>query len=981
MSKPESTAFEKLLGTSERSVVRPAAAILIPAVTVVLAAIVSARMVSDPGLKRVFDNVHWTVAYAAAAALAWVGVRTSSPRDRGPRKWFAWALTFYMTGQVLWDIQVATGHNPFPGPSDICFVLLGPLTGLGLAALLRRDATAAQRRTAALDVAGLSAAVLALTLALYLPKRGDQALLPMVFLVAYPVVLSWAACVGLILVLQLRLVLRRGLVLFMLALLINGALWLEWNSLTLDNALQDGTWYNAIFSIAALMQGTGALLLRIEVSRAPAWERSCEGVLRLLPLLSVVVSALAAIFAYTLPGVPPIVKWSALGGGLVVVLLASVRQSVLLGEHERLIRTESELRATETKYRATIDLMPIPVCITTHPEGKLIELNRAFTQTFGITAESALGKRPSDLGLWARGEDRDRFVATMVGAGQVQGFETEWKASDGSLRPSMVNAAITELDGAPHCVLAVIDIEERKRAESAIVRSEEKYRVLVEQAADGIFISDESGKYVEVNSRGADLLGMSREEIIGLSIADIVATEEIPRVANEVAELHAGLTVKGEWRMKRKDGSVFWAEVTAKALPDGRLQGLVRDISERKQAELAKQQAEEARRTLEQQLRQSQKMEAVGSLAAGIAHDFNNILSAIRGNADLAVLDMEPGHPAAESLREIQKAGRRAAHLVQQIVAFSRPHKASSEIVGLSPVIEEVVRFLRSTLPAAVEISTTFDADAPAVMAEPTQIHQVFVNLCTNASQAMEGRPGKIDISLERRTLPGPVALDLAPGDYACIIVSDTGKGMSAETRERIFEPFYTTKEVGQGTGLGLSVVHNIIKGHGGAITVESKPGEGSTFYIYLPSAVAPSTKLESRRAAVAATALHAVRVFYVDDDEALTYLVTRQLQRRGHDVRAFSSPIEALKLIKSDPSAFDVIVTDFNMPRMSGIKFMNEVLKLRGDVPFILTSGSISDEMRSAAESSGVKYLIQKPDADDELCDAINRIALERAS
>ncbi len=981
MSSPRASVLQKLLGTSDRAVVRPAAMVLIPAGLVVAAAVVAAQVAPGPSLKRLFDNVHWTVSYGAAAVLAWIGVRTATPGEAAAKKWFAWALTFYVFGQVLWDVQVATGWNPFPGPSDVCYVLLGPLTALGLASLMRHGASPAERRTAALDVAGLSAAVLALTLALYLPKRGDQALLPMVFLVAYPVVLSWAACLGLIAILALRLVPRRGAILFLVALLLNGALWLQWNSLTLDNALQDGTWYNATFSLAALMQGVGALLFRVEVSQSRAWERSCEGFLRLLPLITVVVSAVAAVFAYTLPGVPPSVQWSALIGGLVVVLLASVRQSVLLGEHERLIRAERELRTTETKYRATLDLMPIPVCITTHPEGKLVDLNRAFTQMIGVDAAQATGKRPSDLGVWANTQDRDRFVQTLLADGQVQGFETEWKARDGTMRPSMLNAAVTELEGRQHCVLAVIDIDERKRAEAAIKRSEEKYRLLVEQAADGIFIADADGRYEDVNPRGADMLGMSREEIIGLSFFDVVPSEEQSRLAGELSQLRAGRTVKGEWRMKRKGGGVFWAEIIGKQLPDGRLQGLVRDVSDRKQAELAKQQADEARKALELQLRQSQKMEAVGSLAAGIAHDFNNILSAIRGNADLAALDIDPSHPAAESLAEIQKAGRRAAHLVQQIVAFSRPHKPSSDIIGLTPVIEEVVRFLRSTLPAAVEISTSFDDDAPAIRADPTQIHQVVLNLCTNACQAIEGAPGRIDIRVERRTLPGAIALDLPAGEYACIVVRDTGKGMSAETRERIFEPFFTTKDVGQGTGLGLSVVHNIVKSHRGAIHVESAPGSGSTFSVYLPSATAPEKQAKAPRVNAPAAGTSSIRVVYVDDDEALTYLMTRQLKRRGHDVRAFSSPLEALKYMQAEPSSFDVVVTDFNMPRMSGIKLMHEVLKVRRDAPFILTSGSISDVMRAQAERAGVRHLIQKPDSDDELGDAINSIARERAS
>jgi PAS domain S-box-containing protein len=839
--------LEKSLGTSDRALLRAAAFILLPAALVVTAAAIAARLSAEPASKRLFDNVHWTVAYGAAALLAWCGVRADVSDSRGPRSLFAWALSAYFVGQVLWDVQVATGWNPFPGPSDLCFILLGPLSGAGLVALFRRQGSPGQRLPMALDVATLSAAVLALTLGLYLPKQGATEPLPMSFMVAYPVALCWAACVGLIFALTLHLKAQRGWVMFLFALLANGVLWLQWNALTLDGALADGTLYNVLFSVVALVQGTGVLLWKTETSASLSWERLCEGTLRMLPLLSVVLSAASVVVAYTIPGVPPAVKGVALIGGLVVVLLASLRQAVQLGERDRLIQVSA-------------------------------------------------------------------------------------------------------------------------RADRAIRESEERYRVLMEQAADGIFVANDRGVYLEVNARGAEMLGMRPEEIIGLSISDIVLPDEVPRVGTDLVKLNDGSAVQGEWRFRRKDGSFFWGEVTAKRLSDGRLQGLVRDVSERKRAEAE-------RRDLQAQLLQSQKMQAVGSLAAGIAHDFNNMLAAIRGNAELASKDLAQDHPAWIAVEEIRKAGNRAAQLVEQIVAFSKPRQLSSQLVRLPQIVDEVVRLLRSMLPAAVEIKTSYGAALPPVMADPTQIHQVFVNLCTNAWQAMEDGPGVVSIQLERVPESPPASLGLSPGEYVCITVHDDGSGMHAETRDRVFEPFFTTKGVGKGAGLGLAVVHNIIESHHGAIAVESQPGVGTSFRIYLPAApedaVAVSPPPVKRRERSGGW-----RVLYVDDDEALVYLVTRQLQRLGHDVKGFLSPLEVLPVIEKDPYSFDVLVTDYNMPKMSGVKLTQEVRRLRGDAPVILTSGSISDEMRAVAERSGVAYLIQKPDTGDELCEAIERIA-----
>lgn len=698
-----------------------ASAVLVGGLLAVAGAFAVAHVASDVATKRFFDNVHWTVGYGAGAILAWLGVRSASESERRPRLWFAWALTAYFFGQVLWDIQVAVGWNPFPGPSDLLFIALGPLVGAGFVDCLGSGAPRAERRLAALDVAGLTAAALALTLAMYLPRRGDQAVLQMSFLVGYPVVLCWAACTGMVSVLALRLAPHRGWGLMLPAMVMNGALWLEWNARTLDNALDDGSWYNVLFSVTALVLGAGAMQFRAERSHSERWERFCEGVLRLSPLLIVVMSSTAVVLALTLSHVPLSVRRSALFGAVVVTVLAVVRQSVMLRERERLIRAEREV--------------------------------------YSLAA----------------------------------------------------------------------------------------------------------------------------------------------------------------------------------------------------------------------QLRQAQKMEAIGTLAAGIAHDFNNVLSAIRGNADLAMLDLSPNHPVLENIKQIQAASARATQLVQRIVAFSRPREPVMEMMDLSGVITEVVRLLRSALPAGVELRTQLHS-APKVAADPTQIHQVLMNLCTNAWQALEGKPGQISIELTNEEIAGNAGLHLTAGEYALIRVSDTGKGMDDKLRERIFEPFFTTKAPGEGTGLGLSVVHGIVRGHEGAIVVESTPGQGTTFGVYLPRTGAAISDRQPVAQPMLVGKGPPVSLAYIDDEPMLVSLMERQLQTFGFDVVGFASSEEALVAIREAPERFSLVVSDYNMPRMSGLDLARAILKIRPDMRFVVTSGYIDDAMRERATLLGITHLLQKPARLEEIVNVIQQ-------
>ncbi len=384
------------------------------------------------------------------------------------------------------------------------------------------------------------------------------------------------------------------------------------------------------------------------------------------------------------------------------------------------------------------------------------------------------------------------------------------------------------------------------------------------------------------------------------------------------------------------------------------------------------------RQQLEEQLRQSQKMEAIGQLAGGIAHDFNNILAAISGNTELALEDTASDHPAREFLEEIRNSSARAKRLVQQILAFSRRQPLDRRVISLEPIIEESTDLLRASLPASVGLDMEVDAGVPPVLADATQMHQVLVNLCTNAWHALEGQSGRIVVRLKSVALTADSVkplVGLRPGNFVYLSVSDTGIGMDAATRARIFEPFFTTKEPGKGTGLGLSVVHGIVQGHDGAIVVRSQPGEGTVFEIYFPAATAIEETAAAPAPALRGQGQH---ILFLDDEAPLVTLAQRLLERRGYRFTGFTRASEALRAFAEKPDEFQLVITDLSMPGASGLHFASDILKLRPDVPVVLCSGHVTEELREHARRAGIREVLYKPNTVDEFGETIHRLASE---
>jgi len=509
----------------------------------------------------------------------------------------------------------------------------------------------------------------------------------------------------------------------------------------------------------------------------------------------------------------------------------------------------------------------------------------------------------------------------------------------------------------------------RTAAELERHRAEVRFAGVFEFSPDAVLMVDQAGRIVLANGVAERLFGYTRAELLLLSVEDLVSAADRPGHAQlrqgfvQQATSRTMSGRRGHLTAIRKDGTAVPVEISLSPMPsdeDRLTVAAVRDVTVRVLAE-------KERARLAEKLRQAQKMEAIGTLAGGIAHDFNNLLAAIVANVELARGDVVDADPITESLDAIATAASRATQLVRQILAFSQAQPANRSSTSVRRVIEEVASLLRANLPSGVQFVTQLQERAPRVLADPTQLHQVLMNLTTNSLHALEREPGRITVRLEAATIDeaSQGVVGLAPGRYARIQVCDDGKGMDAATIERIFEPFFTTKEVGKGTGLGLAVVHGIVADHGGAITVSSLPGSGTTFSVYLPESADDGRESPAERPLAAhATAGH---VLYIDDELSLLRGVSRLLERLGYQATAHNVAAEALEVLRADPGRFDVVVVDQNMPTMSGTDVARALHRLRPDLPIVLVSGNLvhtDDELAAV----GIRHRLDKPFTGEQL-------------
>ena len=525
------------------------------------------------------------------------------------------------------------------------------------------------------------------------------------------------------------------------------------------------------------------------------------------------------------------------------------------------------------------------------------------------------------------------------------------------------------IDGFSNSILSIMDITENKRAEKALRESEKRYRLLFENANDAIFLyrvekDGTSSNILDANKVASTRYGYGKNELLQMEPTHLDAPELASGLKRNLSRLADGIREVFETVHITKNGARIPVEVGLKGFEiDGDLFSIavVRDITESKQTE--------------KRLIQSQKMEAIGALAGGIAHDFNNILSPIIGYSEILMATLDKNSASCDHVKKIFSSANRAGQLVQQILTFSRSSDTEKKPIKMQPIVKEVLALIRSTIPATIEINQFIDNTCGLVMADPIQIHQVVMNLITNAYHAILKSEGRLNIRLERAVLE---TMDLSdssrlPGEYACLTLEDSGHGMDPHTLSQIFDPYFTTKQVGKGTGLGLAVVHGIVKELGGEIKVYSEVGHGSVFRVYVPIIVddydhqkfdcdGPLTGGQEH-------------ILIVDDEQMIVDMEKSMLEKMGYQVTARTSSIEALYAFEASPDKFDLVISDMTMPQMTGLQLSKGLKKIRHDIKIVLCTGFSEQLNEKTAHQLHLDGFIMKPVIMAELLNLIRKV------
>ncbi len=519
----------------------------------------------------------------------------------------------------------------------------------------------------------------------------------------------------------------------------------------------------------------------------------------------------------------------------------------------------------------------------------------------------------------------------------------------------------------------------KHKMETKLKLSEAWLSTTLKSIGEAVIATDTKGFITFMNPVAGSLTGWNQEEAVGKVLTDvfnIINEETREQVENPVDKVIRKSSVVGlanHTILIAKDGKEIPIDDSSAPIRDkeGCIIGVVlvfRDISERKQAE-------SDRQKIESQLRQSQKMEAIGTLSGGIAHDFNNMLGVMIGNTELAMDDVPEWNPARDNLEEVKIAGLRAKEVVQQLLSFSRTSDQKQKPVKVSRIIKDCLKFVKSTIPANIEIIKTLPDESGIIFADPTQIHQVMMNLCTNAAHAMSENGGIMEVGLSVINIGKKEAIkgiEINRGQYVKITVSDTGHGIAEEHMDRLFDPYFTTKEVGKGSGIGLSVVHGIVKSHNGAILVESEYGKGTTFNVFFP-VVEKKAASEEKTDTTIPTGNE--RILFVDDEHSIAKMVNQMLERLGYIVTVRTSSMDTLETFRTRPDNFDLVISDMSMPEITGDKLAKELKKIRPDIPIILCTGHSDRINDEKAKSIGARALVMKPIVKSVLAKTIRNV------
>jgi len=599
-------------------------------------------------------------------------------------------------------------------------------------------------------------------------------------------------------------------------------------------------------------------------------------------------------------------------------------------------------------------------------DGRFLYANHIACEKLGYSLSELLNMSVFDIDPTLSIENWHDKWQKMCDVGSIT-FEAAPRRKDGKIVPVEITANLLEFETKRFAISFVRDITERKRVEEALRLTQFAF----DKASIAIFRSGMGEQILNVNEQACKSLGYSREELCKMRIIDIdpfVSVEDLNNLWQKILEKGV---ITFEATHRRKDGTTFPVEITANLLEfEGNKYSItfVRDITSQKNDE--KQKA-----MIEAHLRNAQRMESLGTLAGGVAHDFNNILSAINGYAELALLRCSEDPNLRRYIDQICLASERAKNLVQQILAFSRQGKSEKKPIDISRVIHETLILMRATFPSTIEIIQNIKPDLGAVFADETHIHQIAMNLFTNACHAMKNNGGRLQVDLVPFTISihdSSYYPDMSPGEYLKLVVTDTGHGMEPDTIARIFDPYFTTKQFGEGTGLGLSTVHGIVKDHGGGIKVYSKSGVGTTFHIFLPI-----DEVASGHSVMEPGLLPTGKecILFVDDEKFLIDIGKELLEGLGYLVETRASPFDAIEAFRVHPEKYDLIISDMNMPKMIGQKLTKEIKKIRPDIPIILCSGFSTWINANMLAEIGISKVLMKPITLNDLANTVREV------
>jgi PAS domain S-box-containing protein len=647
----------------------------------------------------------------------------------------------------------------------------------------------------------------------------------------------------------------------------------------------------------------------------------------------------------------------------------------LATQEETLLKMEmtgEALQESEKRYRRLFESAKDGILILDADKGTVVDANPFLLQLLGYSYDALYGQHIWDLGVFKDiAASKDAFKILQDNE-YIRYDDLPLKTLDGKPIAVEFVSNVYLVDHSKVIQCNIRDITAHKRAEEALRESEERHRRIVETSSDA-FLLHSREIVIYANPAALKLFRANQPgDLIGKRYLDLIHPDDRALSAELMKKsiVENWIATPREHRILALDGQVVHVESSGGVVNcrgETQIFRVFRDITARKRVDQEKEK-------LKDHLRQAQKMEAIGTLAGGIAHDFNNILSVIVGNAEILGLTNAVDDSSRGNLNQILAASQRAKQLVSQILAFSRLGKLERGLIDLKPIVKETLEFLRSSLPSSIQLRHDPEPACGAIMGDPTQIQQILINLGTNAAHAMETEGGILQISLANTAVTeGDAHFDpeVDPGNFVKITVSDTGHGMEPSVRQRIFDPYFTTKEPGKGTGLGLSVVYGIVKAHGGMIKVYSEVGKGTSFTILLPRAKGFEKVADTPSQPLARGT---EKILFVDDEKALTDLGQQMLGWLGYQVQVRTSPIEALEAFRANPQKFDLVITDMTMPQMNGLKLARHLIEIRPDIPVILCTGFSEQVNEQASGAMGIRAFLYKPLVMRDIAEAVRK-------